>query len=231
MIRLRLLTVNIGWKLLSLGVAVFLWVALVGSPEITKAVSASVEFKNTPKDIEISSEIPEKVRLDIQGPSSRIRDFNLDNAAVVLDLSLITQAGEKTFPIGQANVKLPSGIVLLRAIPSELRLSFERLAWRDIPVRVNFASPPPAGFRVLREEVSPSRLKIVGPEGHVSRIETALTDPVDLAGVVGEKRFQVNAFIEDPLVRFQSSPTVIVRIMMEKNPQEASPGGETVVRH
>jgi YbbR domain-containing protein len=228
---IRFLTVNIGWKLLALALAVVLWSVLVGDPELTQSVSAPVEFKNLPKEFEISSEIPESVHLEIQGPSSRLRAYNLDKAAVVLDLSSVTDPGERTFPIEPANVELPSGVTLLRAIPSQLRLDFEHLTSREVPVQIRFSGPPPPGFQVLHADAFPPQIQIVGPESRVNRVEAATTDPIDLAGVVGEKLFQVNVFVADPLVRFQSSPVVTVKVAMEKIPQEVRPRGKKVVRH
>ena len=43
-----------------------------------------------------------------------------------------------------------------------------------------------------------------------------VTDPVDVSGVVGSAEFHVNAFVEDPYVRFQSSPQVTVAVTMKK---------------
>jgi hypothetical protein len=227
---LRLLTANLGWKLLALALAVFLWSTLVGNPSLTKSISAPVEFKNVPKDIEISSEIPERVHLEIQGPEARLSAHNLERAAVILNLSAVTQPGERTFFVEQASIELPPGVELLRAVPSQLRLQFERSAVRELPVQVKFSIPPP-GFRVLSTRAIPAQVKIAGPESHVNGAQSATTDTIDVSGVVGEKVFHVKAFVPDPLVRFQSSPDVTVRVIMEKIPQEASPGGESVVRH
>jgi hypothetical protein len=52
----------------------------------------------------------------------------------------------------------------------------------------------------------------------VGQIENAETDPVDLGAVVGERQFQVHAFVDDPRVRFAAEPTVTVKLLMEKVP-------------
>jgi YbbR domain-containing protein len=224
-----LLTRNIGWKLLSLALAIVLWMAVVGDPELTKSIPAPIEFTSIPKDLEISSDIPEKVRLEIQGPASRLR--NLEKAAVVVNLSSVDRPCERTFPIKETEVDLPSRVVLLRAVPSRLRLRFERVASREVPVEAQFAGPPPEGFRVLRAEVSPSKATITGPESHVNGVAAAKTDAIDLSEVVGEKSFPVSVYVNEPLVRLASAPEVTVKVVMEKIPQEAAPGGQAIIRH
>jgi len=50
----------------------------------------------------------------------------------------------------------------------------------------------------------------------VARVESASTDPIDLANVVGSSEFRSNAYVNDPYVRFQSSPQVTVTVTMRK---------------
>ena len=47
-------------------------------------------------------------------------------------------------------------------------------------------------------------------------MRNAVTDPVDVATVVGSSEFRVNAYLEDPYVRFRSSPQVTVSVAMKK---------------
>jgi hypothetical protein len=59
-------------------------------------------------------------------------------------------------------------------------------------------------------------LTIIGPASRVAGIARVTTDPVDVSAIVGSAEFQVNAFLEDSYVRFQSSPTVKVAVTMRK---------------
>ena len=80
-----------------------------------------VEYKQMPENLEISSDVDETVRLELRGPSGRLRDLRDAKLAVVLDFSAIHQAGDRTFPIDERNVALPRGIRLVRAIPGSLQ--------------------------------------------------------------------------------------------------------------
>lgn len=212
----RLLLNNLGWKLLSLAIAVVLWYAVVGEPLYEASVSAPLLLTGAPADLEISSERPERVSLELQGPSSLLDQEHLSSVAVVLDLSSVSQPGERTFTLSRENVRLPRGLTLRRAVPSQIRLYFERRITATIPVRARFANDGFGGYFLRRQEISPGKLRVVGPESHVRRAAWAETDLIDLAGVTGERVFRVNVFLDDPQVRFEDAPQVDVLVETAK---------------
>jgi YbbR domain-containing protein len=136
---------------------------------------------------------------------------------VVLDMSNALP-GERTFAISRDNVKVARGIRLVRAIPSQVRLQFDRRATRSVPVTVRFEGEGQNGYEVAHYDVSPQSLRIVGPEGHVRRVTAAATDPVGVSGVVGASEFRVNAYITDSYVRFLDPPLINVTVTMKRKP-------------
>ena len=67
--RLRgLLIENLGWKLLSLCVAVVIWALGASEPELSTFTTVRLEYKNVPDDLEISSEPVSTVALELRGP-------------------------------------------------------------------------------------------------------------------------------------------------------------------
>jgi YbbR domain-containing protein len=213
---LRLLFQNFGWKLLSLAIAVVLWTLVASEPELSTFATVRLEYKNLRDELEISSDPVNSVSLELRGPSGELRGLGDGvRPAVVLDMSDV-QPGERTFTIGGGNVKLARGVRLVRSIPSEVRFHFERRMVRFVPVLVRFAGEGQNGYRVANKSVAPDHLEIAGPSSRVARITAAVTDPVDVSAVAGRSEFRVNAFVEDPYVRFQSSPQVAVTVTMKK---------------
>ena len=224
---IRALLDNIGWKLLALGIAIALWLTFVGSPELLTSVSAPIQFQNAPSGLEMSSDAPERIYLEVQGPAARMRSFDASRTAVLLDLSGVHRAGEYTFKVDQENmVDLPPGLKLVRAVPGQVRLRFEQRVSVEVPVRVRFSAPPPEGYRIARETVSPKRLSIVGPESRVRQVGYVETDPIDLSRAIGNSQFRVHTFVPDPQVRFVSSPEVEVTITLEKTAQGGAVSNE-----
>ena len=169
---------------------------------------------------------------EISGPAARLHEADLTNRRVVLNLESVLRPGERTFTIERRNIDLPAGLSLVRAIPAQVRIAFERSVSASVPVRVRIAVPPPEGYRVARQQALPNALRIVGPESRVRQVESVDADPIDLSRTVGKARFQVHAFVADPQVRFVSSPLVEVSVSLEKTvPGGAPSSGSPTVRN
>jgi YbbR domain-containing protein len=213
---LRLVFHNFGWKLLALAIAVVLWALVASEPELSEFATVRLEYRGLPEDLEISSDPVSSVSLELRGPSGELRGVGDSiRPAVILDMSDV-RPGERTFTIGEGNVKLARGVRMVRSIPSEVRFLFERRMVRSVPVVVRFTGQVQNGYTVAHQSVAPDRLAIAGPGSRVARIAAAVTDPVDVSSVVGTSEFRINAFVEDTFVRFQSSPQVVVTVTMKK---------------
>ena len=213
----RALTRNLGWKLGALLLSVVLWFAIVGEPTLVTIHSVPILYRNLPPDLLMGQDAPDAVRAELRGSSSRLTSSNLADIAVLLDLSSIGGPGERTFTLADSDLHLPQGVTFLRVVPSQLRLRFARLQAKDVPVQIRIAAPPPAGYRVVRQEVTPEQLRIAGPEPRVQLARAADTDGIDLSAVTRTSAFHVNAFVTDPQIRFETSPVVTVTITIEKD--------------
>ena len=168
-------------------------------------MSVPIEFKDLPEELEISSDVMEKVELEMSGPSGELRDFAGSRTAVVLDLS-DAAPGERTYRIHEGTLHLPRGLRLIRSIPAQVRFQFEPRRQRTVPVVVRFTHDP------KKFEVNPASVTIEGPESRVKRITAVMTDRIDTEKVNSGATIRVNAFTEDPFVRIKSDPEVEVRI-------------------
>jgi YbbR domain-containing protein len=211
----QLFTQNLGWKLLSLLLAVGLWLAIAREPEVATSLSVPVEFKNMRDDLDISGNLPDRISLELRGPSGRLTRDNLSTVAAVLDLS-DAQAGDRTYNIRGRNLNLPSGVVFYRSVPSQLTLRFQQLAVKNEPVQPVFVNKP-ASYRIASQEFSPAQVRIRGSEDRVRAIDQVKTDPMDLSAVAGETVFHTHLNIGDPQVRLvETSSDITVRVKLEK---------------
>lgn len=210
-------THNIGWKLISLAAAFFIWMNIASEPELAAILSAPVEYKNYPKDLEISSAIVNTVDLETRGPSGQLRDLNESRIAAIVDFSSVKAPGERTITLTSAQLNLPRGIELIRVIPAQLRFRFERRATRTLKVEVPYSGQIPPGLAVTRADIIPPTLTIAGPESRVAAVQRAVSDPFDLSQVTGDTAQKLSVYIAEPQVRFVSVPQVTVKIHVEKS--------------
>jgi YbbR domain-containing protein len=151
--------------------------------------------------------------LELRGPSGELRE-NV-RPSVVLDMSN-ARPGERTYTIGDGAVKVARGVRLVRAIPAEVRFNFEPRRTRTVPVEVRFTGQGQNGYEVARSDVIPIEAQIVGPRSRVARVDSAVTDQIDVSNVVGTSQFHVNLSVEDPYVRLVGSPEVTVQVTMKR---------------
>ena len=209
-------TQNIGWKLLSLAAAVLIWISVATEPELATYVSAHVEYKNLSPGVEIDSDVVETVYLEVRGSSEALRLPELPRrSSVLLDMAGI-EPGQHTFTIDSGDVVLPRGVQLVSAIPAQIRMNFESVATRSVPVEVRVASGLADDLEVAEVTAAPSALAITGPASRVARITSAETDPLTPKPEVGTNHYRLEAFVNDGRVRFQDSPQVTVKVTVRK---------------
>ena len=211
-----LLTQNLGWKLLSLGIAVVLWALVASEPELSTFALVGVEYKNLPDGLEISSDLVSSLRLELRGPSGALRGLGEGGTRpeVILDMSGV-EPGERTFEIGAGNVKLPRGVRLVGAMPPAVRFRFEHSDTRTVPIKPRFTNDENNGYVVAQAAVSPKTVEIAGPASRVAKVSAALADEIAVPARAGKFEYQVNAYLEDSQVRFVAVPRVTVTVTVK----------------
>ena len=182
------------------------------------SLSIPIEFKNIPDDLDIGSNVPDRIHIEVRGPSGRLSRDSLSDLAVVLDLSG-AHVGERTYTVHPSNTNLPAGVEFHRAVPSQVTLRFDRVMTQEVPV-VPVYSKTPEGYRVQAYQLEPGRVRIRGPEERVKAIARVDTDPVDLSGVVSQKEFRTAVNLRDPQVRLEVPTTITLKVTLEKSIQK-----------
>ena len=108
-------------KLLSLGLAYALWVAVGQTPQVDVGVSVPLELRNLSAELRVTGEMTTRIHLLLRGPESILRTLPSEQVGVVLDLESFS-AGNHTIPLTAADVEAPSGIEVMRITPREVRL-------------------------------------------------------------------------------------------------------------
>ncbi len=213
----RRLTHNFVWKLASLALAVALWFAVAGEPELVAIHSIPVLYRNLPRSLLLLNDAPDQISAELRGPSGRLTPATLSDAFAALDLAGVAAPGDQTFTFSAADFSLPQGVRFVRAVPSQVRLRFDRMLTKAVPVEVQLKGQPPPGYVVAAESVQPQTLNISGPESSVNTIAVAQTDPIDVSAITQTTEIKVNAFISEPRAQFESLPEVTVRLTVEKS--------------
>src|SRR5215471_8381282 len=211
---------DLGLKLLALAIAISLWWMLGRDPTVESIITAPIEFRHAPANLLMTSSSPFEVEVMLAGPERMVRDMKPSDISAVLDLNGV-KPGEHTFDLGAKQVQVPRGVTVTRVVPSQIHIDFNPSAIRIVEVRPRVIGSFVSGYGITEVSADPATITIEGPENHVKAIDTAITDPVDVSGVMGKATFTTHVYVPDPLVRVQHPAPVHVTVTTGKSSRGA----------
>jgi YbbR-like protein len=207
---------NIGLKLLSLALAVGLWLAIARDPVAEVAVEVPIEFHHFPENLEISSENIPQAQIRVRGPERVVRRLRASDVHAEIDLNG-ARAGERTFDLSAHQIRAPHDLEIEQVVPSQLRLGFDTRMTRELDVHPRVIGNFAAGDSIGRVIVDPPSITVAGPKRRVEAAEAAITDPVDVSGIMDRGTFVTKAYVSDPLIQVVHPEPIRVTVIMEKS--------------
>jgi YbbR domain-containing protein len=210
----RIFVHNIVLKVVSLLLAIGLWLAVARDPVAEVEVRVPIEFQNLPDNLEIDSANSTEVQIRVRGPERVIH--RLQTADVHAEINLATvRPGERTFDLSSSQIHVPQDLEVVQIIPAQFHLSFDERATRRINVQPRVTGTFASGQRVAQVIADPPNVAITGPRRRVDAVEAAITDPVDASGVLTRATFVTHAYVTDPLIQVAHPTSIRVTVIME----------------
>src|SRR6266478_8906524 len=192
---------NLGLKLISLGLAVGLWLAVARDPAPSEiVVELPIEFHHVPDNLEISSESIPRAQIRIRGPQRAVRRLQPSDIHAEINLDGIGP-GERTFDLTSQQIHQPHDLEVVQVIPSQVHLTFDHRLTRQVEIRPRVFGIFTEGYQIGHIEAQPATITISGPSKRVEAVEAAITDPVDASGTMDHATFVRHAYVSDPLVQ------------------------------
>lgn len=208
---------HLGLKLLSLGLAVMLWMAVAGEEIVERGLRVPLELQQLPGNVELSGDVPTAVDVRVRGASGALSRVGPGDIVAVLDLRG-ARPGRRLFPMTPDQVRAPFGVDIVQVMPSAVAMTFEVSATRAVPVVPSVEGRPAAGYVVGTMTADPANVEIVGPESAVKRATEVLTEPVLIAGATSRVRETVTIGVLDPALRIKNAKTDVVTVQIEPAP-------------
>jgi YbbR domain-containing protein len=170
---------NRSLKLLSLFLAIALWLAVGGEERTETNLNISLELLNLPSNLMVTSEVPSSIQVRVSGPRGLIRTLAQSRLTHTLDLAGI-KAGPQSFPLGINTFEFPRGVQVTRVQPNPLVLTFTPAITRTLPIEPILLGCPPEGLEVKGIRVKPAKVKVKGPDSELGELKFLPTVPLDL---------------------------------------------------
>jgi len=208
---------NLGLKVISLLIAIALWLAVSNEPPSEAAVNVAIVFRNMPEDLEISSENIPSAQVRVRGPERLVRQLQPSDVHAEIDLTGM-KPGERTFDLTANQIGLPDKVHTVQIVPSQIHLLFDRRMTKTVPVRPRVIGTFASGYSIAQVKSDPEMIEIVGPKKSVDGVESAITDPIDVSGLIDRTTYSRHAYVSDPLIQVVDPHPVRITVIMERAP-------------
>jgi len=169
-------------KLLSLAIAIVLWLLVTGQNQpVTAHVNVQLNFIR-PQSLEISNDPPRTVDVMLTGSRNKLDDLTSLDLVATVDIS-DQRAGERVLRLAdKAQVTLPQGIKIDGFQPSAIPIRLEEILERQVEVEPKLEGKPADGFEVYSVYPSKGSVAVRGPASRVNALQKVATESVWLAG-------------------------------------------------
>ncbi len=178
----KVLTENWTLKLISLVFALILWVFIMGERRLEVGYTVPLELQNVPAGLMVANEVPSLIDVRVSGPRTLQMKVSPNDIGINVDLNDL-QPGLTTFKRLEERLNLPSGLRVTRLSPSFIDLKLERIAEKQVPIKIALSGEPLDGYAVGSVKASPDRVLIEGAESELKSVTSVTTEHVDLIGV------------------------------------------------
>lgn len=213
----RYITSNLALKLVSLALAVGLWLAVARDPVDEIAIEIPIEFHNVPNNLEISTESIPRAQIRLGGPERLVHRLQPSDIHMEIDLTHVNGPGQRTFDLAAQRIEKPHDLQVVQVVPTQIQLTFDRRMTRQVEVHPRVIGSFAGGRQIAKVEVNPSVIQISGPQQRVQAVEAAITDPVDVSGTMERNTFVTHAYVSDPMVQVVNPRPIYVTVIVQKS--------------
>ena len=184
---------NIDIKLLSLFLAIILWLYIAGgeNPMVENFIDISLTQTNLGEDLVIK-EFPTNVSVGIKGPENVINNISSHQINGIVNFSEINKEGLYKLKV---EVTPPKKTQITRIIPSEIKVEVEKVLTKEFEVEYSLIGVPEKGYSLTDEpQLNPSKAKIISAQSVLENIKQII-GAIDISGIKEDlsKKIKVKA--------------------------------------
>src|SRR5256886_17518080 len=178
---LRRLVANWELKVLSVVIAVALWLAVAGSGKSQLATPGVVEYTGLGSELVLVGQPRDSVQVELE--ATRWAVARLTPGAVRARVNLAgMREGEHIATLSPDLVEVPPGVTVRRVTPNRLAVTLAAAVAKTLRVVPQIRGAPEPDHAIHRVTVEPATVQVRGPRSTIEGRTTVETVPVDIAG-------------------------------------------------
>lgn len=218
---------HLGLKMVSVVLAVLLWLTVAGEHIVERSLRVPLEFRNMPGQLEMVGAPPGNVDVRVRGSSGILSRLEPGEVVAILDLSP-ARPGRRLFHLRTRDVDTPFGVEVAQITPATVGLSFERSESKFVPIVPAVEGEPAAGYVAGRVTVQPTVVQVLGPESRLKELTEATTEPLSIENAKATVRDVLTVGVIDSALRLKEPLSAVVSVPIAPAPTERRIGGVPV---
>lgn len=179
--RLKVLRENKGLKILSILLALILFLLSRQQNIEVRLNDVPIQFQGLPPGHEILDDGEQRVSVRLFGPEDLVRRLNSNQITVVAHLQH-KDPGQRIVQLHPEDVVRPPRVKVSQIFPPNIRLQIERTIERTVPVKARTEGVLAPGVEIYGVAVAPSQVHLEGPESQLNELQEVSTETINLAG-------------------------------------------------
>ena len=174
-------------KVTALVLAFLMWITVRADEPGQWSWDVPVRVVNSDADwVVAGAPTPAEVTLYLRGPYRQLLRASSDLPEIRVPVQEVHDTVD-TYDLRHNYVSLPSGtdeVAIVNIVPSMVRVSFDRVTTRIIPIAAPLLGAPPPGYQLLGDVmVEPSVVRASGAGRALARMDSVRLPPIDLRAV------------------------------------------------
>jgi len=196
---------NVGFKVLSLFVALGIWGFVQGERVVVGATRVEVQYL-LPDAVAFSRPPQDRLKLSVSGPRNQVHELQRENLTLEMDLREMTP-GSPIVDFNPSEIKgIPNELTVLNLVPNSLQVELERKVVRQLALKAQTTGALPEGYRLASVVLDPPVVEVSGPASLFETRDALSIRGIDLRRVTESGRLPVSVELPSGLERTGDEP-------------------------
>lgn len=212
---MRFLTKNTTIKIISLILAIILWVFVKSKSGGEVGLVVPLEFYRVPSSLIVTNVTDEAINVRITGSVIQLQRLPTREMRARIDLSR-ARPGTNSFDILPDNFNISKALDITQISPSSVKVDLDHVLEKMVHVKPVVQGKPARGYRVSKITVDPPYINMQGARSQLVGLKEVLTEEVDISDLKETMEVEVSLQIADLRLKKPVKRMVAVTIVVEE---------------
>ena len=209
---MKFFTKNTTLKVISLILAIILWVFVKSKSGGEVGLVVPLEFYRVPSNLIVTNVTDEAINVRITGSVIQLQRLPTREIRARIDLSR-ARSGTNSFDILPDNFNISKDLDIIQISPSSVKVELDHVIEKMVHVKPVVEGKPARGYRVSKITVEPPFITLQGAEGQLTKLKEIMTEEVNISDLKETVAVEVPLRIADLRLKKAVKRTVKVTIV------------------